>query len=396
MGLVTLAGAFGIFLSLNSFQNAPGNAGSLSAAYYEGIQKSLQGCGEQETEGSKIQCWEEVIKLVLEREGLAAAFGILVDLYSTGEPHFITNCHDFTHVLGEEAYYKFINGEEFDVVPETAFCSFGFYHGFMELLADIHGDVSMARDFCAYVDEQLFDKAPDATYSCFHGIGHGWANQHENSGWGNELSISEPSLELCDRVAIDPASLFRCATGVFDSISYDYYNGLYGLEMNPEDPLWLCRVQEERFRKACYSDLMPALIWFVDQKLENVGRYIAEIPEDQYALHAMRRFAGNSVRFLEDRSDYASEIWTCRSFQERLRISCIIGLGEGHMEFGPPGEGHIDGLRFCRSEFLGESERGQCIAAILSYSNQIYAKEKVLNICSKVDERYHGDSCEPV
>jgi len=250
IGVVTLAAASGIFLSLNSFQNAPGDGPSLSAAYYESIQKSLQGCGEQETEGSKIQCWDEVLKRVLEREGLSAAFGILVDLYSTGEPHFITNCHDFTHILGEEAYYKFINGEEFDVVPETSFCSFGFYHGFMELLADIHGDVSMARDFCVRVDEQLFDKAPDATYSCYHGIGHGWANRHEDSGWGDELSISKPSLELCDRVAIDSQSLFRCATGVFDSISYDYYNGLYGLVMNPEDPLWLCRVQEERFRKA--------------------------------------------------------------------------------------------------------------------------------------------------
>ena len=118
-----------------------------------------------------VSCWDKAIANVLKKKGLELAFSQFSQLYDQ-EPLFQKNCHDFTHRLGRGAYELFSEGKFFRVSPKTQYCSFGFYHGFMETLVAKSQDFKKAREFCAYVDQQLREESPNASGACFHGIGH--------------------------------------------------------------------------------------------------------------------------------------------------------------------------------------------------------------------------------
>lgn len=345
---------------------------------------------DQVADENKTKCWQDLVTEVLNKKGLDGAFDLVSDIYAR-EPAFRASCHDYVHLIGKKAYVLFSQEKDFKVNEKTAFCAFGFYHGFMENLVSDRGDLTLAREFCREVDQQLQEKSPSAVLSCYHGIGHGWTNVHDQALWGNERAMVSPALALCEKVAEDRHQLKICATGVFDSISIGYYNEAYGLKIKKEDPLWLCREQKERFKESCYRDMMPAIIWLGGYDLEK-SLYYMRFVEELYLEVSVEGLAENSVRFIlaenKNPQDYVS---VCRRLKSPSQaISCIRGLGSGIMQFGPPEKEYIEALRFCAEAGLNEGEKDACFQKVLAYVKSRYSNEKSQEICLNVEGRYRN------
>lgn len=362
--------------------------GKLPFVVKESVAKRLvKECEGIKDEANLTECRLDVIDTAIDDWGIDVGFEVL-SLFFENNPVFASECHDFAHLLGEEAYEKFSKGEDFEVSTKTSYCAYGFYHGFMEQLVSRNADIKQAREFCAYVDERLKDKTPGAYLACYHGIGHGWTDGQEELHWGDELAIAKPALRLCEEVSETDHELLICATGVFDSIAIGYYNHAYGLEIKEDNPFWICKNQPDKYKEACYMDIIPAVIWLGDYSLVKSLPYI-ETAEDSYKTLATGILAENAVRYIvknnEDPLDYVE---ICRQFKEVRALECVKGLATGAMQYAEPKEEYKKGLSFCRSEILNTPEKDICFEWILKYSQSLYSKDKIETICNTVDEKY--------
>jgi hypothetical protein len=348
----------------------------------------LEGRCDYVADEKKSKCWQDLVSEVLDKKGLDGAFDLVSAIYAE-EPTFRANCHDYVHLIGKTAYVLFSQGKDFKVNDKTAFCAYGFYHGFMENLVSDRGDVTLAREFCREVDKQLKDKSPSAELACYHGIGHGWTNVHDEKLWGDERAMVYPALELCEKATQDEHQLEICATGVFDSISIGYYNEAYGLKIKKDDPLWLCREQEDRFKAPCYADMMPALIWLGGYDLEK-SLYYMRFVEEPYLEVSVEGLAENSVRFiLAENKNPQEYVSVCRKLKSQSQAtSCIRGLGSGVMQFGPPGEEYIEAIKFCAEAGLNDWEKDACFQKVLNYVKSRYYTDKSQEICLNMEDRY--------
>lgn len=335
----------------------------------------------------KITCWKNYIDKTLSLGKLDEAMGIVASLYNS-EPEFIPNCHDFTHAIGKAAYERFAKGEDFKVGGETSYCAYGFYHGFMENLVSRSGDPASAREFCKKVDAELSQINSGAKLACYHGIGHGWTNVHDEKLYGNERGMVTPAIVLCEEVTQDPEELKICATGVFDSISIGYYNQKYGLKIKKDDPYWLCREQKDKYKTACYMDLTPAILWLGGQRLTEAMKYISKV-EPPYRDTFVLTVSEDSVRFIiKDNLKIEDQVAVCRSLGHTQHLICIQGLVAGYMQFGTPGSEESNGLNFCERSFLTSDEKDSCFQKLSINVRISYSADRNHSFCAKVPEVY--------
>lgn len=343
--------------------------------------------GQNESLG-QMQCWSDLINSVLKDYGVDAAMDILAYSYDNNSSPGST-CHALTHKIGTTAYELFAAHKEFKISPKTAYCSYGFYHGFMEALVSRTGDAKEARRFCEDVDKQLSAQAPDAFLQCYHGIGHGWANNH-NKKIATEHDIGDPALKLCKAVAVNPDQLSRCATGVFNAIAIDYMSGEYGFPLNKNDPLQFCRGQEDIYKDPCYISMNTLLMSLTEADLIKSAKFLETIKEDGYASHAMINLAAAYTTFHMQDNDQPYHFHLCRSVQNRLHGPCIQGYAFGFMENGEPHNEYVKPLEFCQADWLNEKEKAACQEYIFSYLRQWYPKDKNEQICGTVKEQYRA------
>jgi hypothetical protein len=340
------------------------------------------------TDVAKLQCWEDIIQESLKKEGIEQAFERIAYLHNQ-DAAFARSCHEMVHILGQSAYNQFKSTGNVVLPEQTAFCAFGFYHGFMEMLIARKGTIAEAQAFCRYVDETLGTMTPGAKYGCYHGIGHGSTDIHNPVYFGNERAVIAPALANCEAFAADDHQLKLCATGVFDSIALAYYNnGENGFIMNKDDPLWLCREQPEKYKESCYLDMMPAMIWMGEYDLPTAGDLLLAHAEKEYIGVSMRSLAENSVRFVLGKKPVVNYISYCRTLDAPYSDICISGLGTGVMQFGTPGSEYADALAFCREDALTVSEKDICIKDVLQYVKSRYSSKKVADICVDIESEF--------
>lgn len=332
-------------------------------------------------------CWEKTVNTAIKRADIAGAFVSLAMLYDTA-PAMGETCHSLTHEIGRAAYRLFSRGVAFEITPKTAYCSYGFYHGFMEELVLEKGDMDLARQFCQYADEQISAVSPDVSLQCFHGIGHGTVNNHDPRTWGNAQALIDPAIALCEQVATTDEEKSRCATGVFNGLSIFYGNGEYKLVLDKADPVKICRLQKTEYQDACFVSFNTLMLQIVHYDLGRAVAFIEDIPEDSIAQHAMINLAAPLGTRNIDRTDHAQVIDVCRGIPRRLHLSCIQGYAYGFLEHGEPEQEYVKPLAFCNSENLTDEEQNACFEYILSYLPRWYAKEKVLSICQTVESSY--------
>ncbi len=334
----------------------------------------------------KLQCWEDQVEASLNSQGIDKAFEVVQQLYKT-DPVFASNCHDFVHLIGEKAYKLFSLNKDFNLSAKTSFCGYGFYHAFMETLVSDGGDLNKAGLFCDYVDEKLKDQNDDAKGACFHGIGHGVADNHDQQTWENEAQLVSSALTLCEKVAPDQVLLNRCSSGVFNVLALAY--NAHKLPINSNDPLWFChQLGNAIYKKTCYEEMNTALFILSGKVFPRSAKFIEAIKEDEFALSGIRSLAGVFGMSLVQNENFDKFISDCRKLQERLGLSCIKGFAAGLIEGGSPGQEYLKALKFCESEPLNEVEKRACFEEALRLSSLYYPKEKHQLVCSLVDTNF--------
>ncbi len=330
-------------------------------------------------------CWQTAIKKILHSHGVDGALTVLATAYDNN-PAFSGTCHDLTHFIGKEAYNLFIRNKDFSVSPKTAYCSYGFYHGFMETLVSRKGDMQLARKFCDYVDQQITKVSPDAVFQCFHGIGHGTVNNHDPATWGNEQAMIDPALALCEQVSVTAEERSRCATGVYNGIALFYNNREYNLKFDERDPLRICRTQKAEYQDACYISLNISVLAITAGDITRAAKFIEPIPDDVVAQHAMINLAAPVGSSHMNATDHRETIAKCRGVQPRLREACIQGYAYGFLEQGQPEQEYKKPVEFCTTAPLTPNERQACYDYIFSYLQQWYSAEKNIQICAEVPQ----------
>ena len=342
---------------------------------------------------TKLQCWEGMVDATVAEKDLTSALELIANLYST-EPDFRVECHGFVHRLGENAYQKFANEQSIKLSPKTAYCAYGFYHGFMETLLHTSGNPQEARDFCDYADRELRTQTTDAGGACYHGIGHGAVDGSDPTAWGDPIKMIEPGMEICEGVAIEEHPLYRCVTGVFNAIEILSIDSQYKLFDLQRDPFSLCHNQIYAYKEPCYTNMLPAVMRNYNGDFYKIARAIeTEVREDEnYKIRNMVIMGlfhePIRIRSNNPNANFDDFIEMCRTLNEKSRIPCIKGLSGGHMKYGEPQKEYIKSLEFCANKLLREDESETCYSLVVGILRIWYTEQKTREICLSVPEKY--------
>ena len=335
------------------------------------------------------QCWQDAVQEALQKKGVADAFDVIAAMYET-QP----NCHDYVHLIGQEAYRLFAAGKDMELSPKTSYCGYGFYHGFMEALLGESGNIEKARQFCAYAQKQTSRQIRGAEDACFHGIGHGAVDGGDPRAWGDAEALIKPAMDMCELLGDVESHRYLCATGVFNSIEVLARDPQYKLDIIRENPFWLCDRQPERYREACYTNMIPALLPIYGYDLPKIARYIEEnIAEndDSYDIRSiviMGLFHEHMNINALSADKGPTGVAACRALKERSHLPCIEGLAGGLMKYGKPGEEYREGLNFCTLELLTGEEQEACFKHILLRLTFWNSPEKSRQLCASVEEKF--------
>ncbi|MBI3577182.1 hypothetical protein HY086_04050 [Candidatus Gottesmanbacteria bacterium] len=324
-------------------------------------------------------CWENLFKKTLRTNGVDGALDLLAYAYDTTKAVGDSTCHDLTHFIGREAYKIFASGKSFPVSAKTAYCNYGFYHGVIEAMVGAKKPLTDAKKFCDYVDSAISKEAPEALLQCYHGIGHGAANNHDPRTWGSEQAMIAPALAICDQVSQSREERWRCASGVFHGLGRFYREHLYNLVMRTGDPFWFCTTQlRDEYKETCYRELVQSLGLVTDGTPKAIVSAINTIGEDVYAKEAMRAWGVPNYAF-------------CTGVPQRLRSPCIESIARQRIQAGKPGSEVESGIQFCQETVLSTDEKTACFDFVFYWNSRWNVPEKAMKLCDTVTSTFKSE-----
>jgi len=339
----------------------------------------------------KQQCWDETMSQTIKSAGLEAAFDLLGDLYTADPEYVAKGCHWNAHQIGEAAYHLFTNGQDLAISPKSAYCGYGFYHGFMGLLLRNDSDLSKARHFCDKVGRTLSEKAPISRLNCYHGIGHGLIEDPPDpKTWGKPQAMLDPALKICEQVSDREEEIKDCSNGSFNAVVLFMENSQYGLSLNKADPFWLCRDQRPIHKYNCYYETSQKLDYLGNFDIPTIGKIITGIKDQAMAEVAAHTALASLLQHDIQGEDFTKYVTGCHSFSGQLRLECIRGASGGFMAHGNPGEEYVKAIKFCQLNGLADDERDVCYSNIIRTFKGSYTKDKVQSVCQGIDERYRN------
>lgn len=343
---------------------------------------SVSICESVET-GKKQQCWDELLEQTVKQKGLDAAFELFTRLYQT-DPDIPKACHGWSHILGKAAYELFRNNKDFILKKETAYCGYGFFHGFIEKLLQETGDVKATREFCNYASKQLKDAAPGVYRNCLHGIGHGSVEIDNPKIWGNFQAMLDKGLKTCESALNDKGELQECYDGAFNAMQQNAYHREYKLSIDRDDLFKYCRTQKEQYLDPCYYEFTGLIGDVTKHDFKKAASLILkDISGRSFAPRIIMKL---SADFFQDDialSDYTKNVLDCRSLSDNLIERCFEGILLGFIAHGEPDRQYVKGLEFCNYSILSDKERETCYQWILGQSVKNDSP-----VCHSVEEKY--------
>lgn len=334
-------------------------------------------------------CFDELIRHVVETQGVDAAYQVFQDAFASGK--LPAGCHWTAHVIGEAAYEQFKETNDVPISEATTYCGFGFYHGFLEGLLREFNDPAYALEFCKRVEKRL---GTLGLQNCYHGIGHGYTEDPPDpSVVGDFQAMIDPGIKMCEFLfGKNFTYLNLCLTGVFTVPAGFALEGKYGLSIDPKEPFAYCKGQPYRYLKACYGEFAPKLNAILDYDLSRLPPYVDAIQDEK--LKRLVTWVVPSVIMAEDilDKDHSQYIEKCRKgFSGNLRHICWGGSILGFFLQGEPEKEYQPILRFCLSKsWQSEEERRFCWGEAFRQMQQHYSKEKMAGICREIPDRYHA------
>lgn len=339
---------------------------------------SLEDCSDI-NENAKQQCWDELLTYTIRRKGLSAAFDIFAKIYQS-DPEIPKGCHGWTHTLGKEAYELFRKKKKFILKEETAYCGYGFFHGFIEQLLQETGELSQTKEFCEYAAEQL-NNPGDVYNNCLHGVGHGSINIDDPSLWGNFEAMLKPGLDNCEKILTDLHDLGSCYVGAINAMTANITDGLYNLKLKDNELYGYCRQMEEKYKPYCYYEFTGMISKYTNHDFAKAIKLIlAEDMGKSTQKRAIGKMQAIWMTYDIVKSSYQDNVFNCRSLGKPLYEVCFEGILDGLMINGDPGREYVRGFKFCEEKVLTENERGVCYEYIIGRSSP--------DVCKMVPEIY--------
>ncbi len=332
----------------------------------------------------KQQCYNDLVVSVAQEKGIDAGLDALA-LMSV-DKEFALNCHGATHELGKITYDLFKQNRDFSLSEKTAYCGFGFYHGFMEELLIDTGDLSQADRFCEYVDAKLQATLENVSFACYHGIGHGVVDGSNPSTWGDAEAFIADGLALCDTFSDEKQRRERCASGVFNALAIAYVTPKYRIAGNPRDPYAVCKKQARPYaRKACY-DQMNGYVSNTHATFSEALQSVALSAEPAYVSVAVQSLASYRARHaLSSDNDPSTFFTECSAVSGTLQEDCIRGVVVGLIEFGKPEEEYKVAVDACTS--APQRSIPMCLASVTTAIVERLVPELQKKACTYISER---------
>lgn len=347
---------------------------------------------------AKMQCWVDSFESAVQHGSVDAAVLEAIELFK-GDPTFAADCHSFMHLIGASAYDLHKTGGEFSVSPELNFCTYGFYHGFMEASVQETGEYLESRKFCRFVNSKLNEYGVGVSFECFHGIGHGIVDNHTAAASTTPEEVTAEALGVCSEVAETEVETQNCAAGVFHMVAELYTSdNRFGWEIDSEDPLALCKGEYSyEVKNACNglharlidelygnNDFKKALLVALKVGEPDYMQTIIINIATYYRLSAARRIAEEGNNRVDE------EVLHCRDLTEPYDASCLKGWVGGILQSAIPGAEYDEASIFCNLSILNNTERDICFEEVMTYLPTIYMPEKMSTICKEVDPEYRS------
>ncbi|XKT74460.1 MAG: hypothetical protein ACJKTH_03835 [Patescibacteria group bacterium UBA2163] len=340
----------------------------------------------------KQACWERELANTLEIEGVKESFVLFKKLYES-EPEFSQiGCHWMAHKLGEVEYGVYLGHKDMSKLefpPETSYCGYGYYHGFLEHFLRDEPDYDLALEICENLTGRE-DELPRIRLNCYHAIGHGFVPEPlDIEEWGKPKELVAPALNACNRLD-EQALRVECLQGAFNVIADWMWNNQFGLYFPDDTPLEICALFEDTYTsEACYYEVAMKLNPKVDNDVILAHeKYVSDIPNERIAGMVINSFMATTLgaRILED--DFSDLVYDCRRLPQFLQTDCMKGLTGAFVAYGEPNREYEKAIDFCSMNILTEKERDTCYWNITRTFKGVYTKEKMAEVCTNIAEPY--------
>lgn len=269
------------------------------------------------------QCWLRKISDSVRSQGVAAAYRMLLEA-SSADPQVQNICHDMTHAIGKEAYLGYRRGEMSVLPSALTGCTWGFYHGFMELFITSGEDIAAAGRLCDQIEAGPADTAAgESLAGCYHGIGHGSAIIHEPAA-GSDLWRAIPAgISLCERASPEQYKRNNCVSGVIDGIASVYTAGTLPVS-DPvrRQPYRICN-EYPAYESVCYSALNWLLLFLSEGDVGKALSTVATIRDTSLRLDTTRWLAHAALQLHPDPVQLAE---ACRRGTREQFVPCVRGV----------------------------------------------------------------------
>lgn len=327
-------------------------------------------------------CLEKEFKYILGSKGVEAGFDLLTLLYN-GDATFPPTCHDYTHLIGQEAYKRYAKGERFKLT-DAGSCGYGFYHGFIVSLFQDGKGKEEASEFCDWANKSLSTETSTTSLDCYHGIGHGMVDfSLGGASHGDTQKLVDQSLRLCRDVGASEREIGRCVNGVFHSSL-----GIMSIE-NASDVFAFCEGQKESDNKQCLSASSSFVMESLQGDFSKSALFTQNSLDTNNAGLVIRNMAGyEAYRAVNNAQKIRDDIKVCRALTLPLKEECIRGLIEGLTDFGVPGEEEKGVAVFCKEGQFREEESDFCLKHATDYFGDYFGPEKQQKLCQLIGAEY--------
>lgn len=355
--------------------------GVLLIAVYVNYKQSVVGTSTKHSTcimpGQKIEpaCLNRELDDIITAQGADKAMELLANA-ARSDDQFASSCHDFAHRIGQETYRVFSKGKDIAISPKITYCTYGFYHGFMEAAAQLNGDFKKIAGFCAIIDDKLRATGLDSSAECFHGIGHGAVEEHDVNKKTDVRLITDKALALCEQATQALDQKINCASGVFNGIANAYTSGQYGLSINQESPAQICTSQPAYVKPTCYAFMARVYLALAKGNLLEAITHAQKTAEQEFmdsiVSNAAVIYAG---RYLKENLDPV--VSSCHALNNSMwRDACIKGAVIGLAQFSLPEQEFQNGSRLCRLLSLSGAEKELCIRELFTELRKSYPREE--------------------
>ena len=345
----------------------------------------------------KIQCFDNTLEVLQKEKGIEAAFAYFVEIYHA-DPEVPAVCHGWTHRLGEIEYELYTKGREVTLRPEATFCSYGYFHGFINAMVEDTQSLQSAQAFCREAVEEQGDELRSMKSHCVHGIGHSITSLSLEAQKQpvDIIAVVDQGAPQCE--ALYGSSSHACLDGMLHELYLTMVRGEYGLSTeeyeNSGDIFYYCHLLSGEIAESCYYESVALWPYFLGTDKGKVIEYLRAHPSNLLEkspriLHALgRSFIETDIKT----GSFESSALACTSLPEHLQEGCEEGLALGFATYGEPNNMHETAFAFCRDQYAG-AERISCLGNMIDALQFSYTESQLQNACGTLGPDERPASC---